>query len=592
MDIVTKSQFEQFKGQFGLSNISDNDAFELFVIYSVASRYTKSDTISKDLLLELSVGAGNDWGIDGIIPIVNGKIIVSIQEVEDLYVANSFLNVQFVFVQAKTSERFDLGDFGKTLDGIENILRDVSGEDVVAPCNSDLIDYRELIKFIYTKSADFQYGVNPSITVYYATCGVVGALKDFEARVDKTKSFIKNTDLVSSFNCNLCGRKEVVQLYKDTKNVLSVTIKVDQKISMPEVEKVSESYLCLMKFSEFKKLLIDEDGDIYESIFNDNIRAFQGDNTVNQAMSKSIQSGDLNLFTAMNNGITVISRDMRSTGQSISLTDYQIVNGCQTSNVLYNNRNVPGIDGLRLIVKLIASSDKDIRDSIIVGNNSQTEVKREQLVSLLDVQRTIEDYYIAQSRYEKLYYERRSKQFRSDGSSVPQNKIITIPFQIKAFVSMILGEPHSVRGYYGSIVQQFDKNGQKVFSSDFRPELYYTSALACFKMIECFSDRVIDRKYKKMKYHVLLAFRLMCEKEDLPNLSSNKVTEYCDHICAILMDDKKCKNGFIAAAKLIDVALKRDPSDSDRASQAVTDKIISLARMTNEFRKGNNVIVS
>ena len=84
MDIVTKSQFEQFKNQFSLNTMSETDSFELFVIYCVASKYVKSETVTKDLLNDLSVGNGGDWGIDGIIPIVNGKIVISTQEVDDL----------------------------------------------------------------------------------------------------------------------------------------------------------------------------------------------------------------------------------------------------------------------------------------------------------------------------------------------------------------------------------------------------------------------------------------------------------------------------------------------------------------------------
>ena len=502
-----------------------------------------------------------------------------------MYKANQYLNVHIIFVQAKTSEHFDLGDFSKTLDGVENIFRDVIGEVVSANCNSDLQDFRELIKYIYTKSADFQNGVNPLVSVYYSTCGVYNTdLVDFNSKIETTKSHILSYDLVSRFDCHLCGRKEIVQLYKDTKTQISATIRVDQKITMPDVFHVEESYLCLLQFSEFKKLLMDENGDIQDSIFNDNIRAFQGENTVNHSIAQSIQNGEINLFTAMNNGITVIAKEMRTTGQSIFLSDYQIVNGCQTSNVLFMNRDVPNIDSLKLIVKLIASNDKGIRDKIIVGNNSQTEVKREQLVSLLDVQKTIEDYYIAQTKYEKLYYERRSKQFRSDGGKVPQNKVITIPFQIKSFVSMILGEPHSVRGYYGSIVQQFDKNGLKVFSSDFRPELYYTSALACYKMTELFANKEIDRKYKKMKYHLLYAFRLMCEKTDIPDYKSNKTESYCDYLCSMLMDEERCKKGFAAATKMVDIALRRDPTDSDSTSKNVTLKLKELAKDANDYR--------
>lgn len=127
-----------------------------------------------------------------------------------------------------------------------------------------------------------------------------------------------------------------------------------------------------------------------------------------------------------------------------------------------------------LPVKLIASENKEIRDKIIVANNSQTEVKREQLIALIDTQKTIEDYYNAQNKYERLYYERRSKQYKSDSLSVPTSKVITIPFQIKAFISMILGQPDQVSGYYGSIVENFEKTGIKVFAPDTNPAFYYT----------------------------------------------------------------------------------------------------------------------
>lgn len=141
-------------------------------------------------------------------------------------------------------------------------------------------------------------------------------------------------------------------------------------------------------------------------------------------MSESLKKGDVNLFAAMNNGITVIAKGLITTGTNVHLSDYQIVNGCQTSNVLQQNLSIPNIDELMLTVKIISSKDKEIRDKIIVGNNSQTEVKREQLVALLDTQKYIEDYYNAQNKYEKLYYERRSKQYRFDETQIPSYKVI------------------------------------------------------------------------------------------------------------------------------------------------------------------------
>lgn len=578
MDIITESYFNQFKKQYGYQDKEESEAFELFSIYCIVSKHIKTDTISRSMLDDLNIGKGGDWGIDGIIIIVNGKLITSQQEVDDLLSANGTLHVKMILLQAKTSQKFNVGDFGKFLDGIEYILQDILGESTLPSCNEDLIEYRNLVKYIYSKSADFENGKNPYYETYYVTCGDYNNSSDFMARLSKTENKIKQLDLTKDFKCHILGKKEIVRYYKDTKSKIEAEIKVEQRISLPEIKNIEQSFLCLIPFKEFKRLIIDSNNKLINSVFYDNIRSFQGDNTVNKAMAESLKKDDVNLFAAMNNGITVISKGLTTTGTKFHLSDYQIVNGCQTCNVLQQNLTIPNIDRLLLTVKIISSKDKEIRDKIIVGNNSQTEVKREQLVALLDTQKYIEDYYNAQNKYDKLYYERRSKQYRFDETQIPSYKVITIPFQIKAFVSMVMGEPHKVSGYYGSIVEQFDKNGNKVFAPETNPALYYTSALACYKMAKNFDNNIIPRKYKKIKFHLLLAFRLKSEREQLPNFNSNKVQTYCDYLCEILCDNYKCQKGFEKATKLIDIALNREPKDQDRMSKDFTDKLLRLTK--------------
>ena len=585
MDIITKSHFEQFVKQYGYESMSDDDAFELFSIYCIVSKYVKTDTISRPVLDDLHIGNGGDWGIDGFIVIINGKIVTSQQEVEDLLAANGYIRMKIVLVQAKNSPNFKVAELGQFLDGAEYIMKDIMGENDLPSCNDFLMEYRNLIEFVYSKSADFEQGENPTFNMYYITCGDYNEQADFKAKISKTEKSILDYGLTKDFHCDMLGKKEIVEAYKETKSKIEVDIRVEQKISLPEVKNIEESYLCLIPFKEFKKLIIGPDSKIIQSVFYDNIRSFQGENTVNKAMAASLKNGDINLFAAMNNGVTVIAKSIKTTGIQIHLIDYQIVNGCQTSNVLQQNLDIPNIDELMLTVKIISSKDKEIRDKIIVGNNSQTEVKREQLVALLDTQKRIEDYYNAQNKYEKLYYERRSKQYRFDETQIPVYKVITIPFQIKAFVSMVMGKPHQVSGYYGSIVEQFDKNGVRVFAPETNPALYYTSALACYKMTECFDSHSIPSKYKKIKFHLLLAFRLMCECFALPQYNSNKVQMYCDHLCSILCDNKKCKEGFEAAVKLVDIVLKREPKDQDRASKLFTDNLHRVSSQLNEINK-------
>lgn len=590
MDIVTASFLNQFKEQYGYTDIAEDKCFELFSTYCIVSSFIKAETISTSLLEDLCIGNGGDWGIDSIILIVNGKIVTTEEEVNDLLDANGYIQLQIVLVQSKTSNNFDIGEFGVFLNGVEFLFKDII-EDIncLPTCNDDLEKYRNLIKYVYTKSAYFKDGINPLLDLYYVTCGEYNNQADFVARIQKTDNTIHSLDLTSSFKCHIFGKKEVISCYKETKSKIEADIKVDNKLIFPNIVDVEEGFLCLIPFKEFKKLIIDNNQNIIQSVFYDNVRSFQGNNSVNKAMSESLKNEDINLFVAMNNGITVIAKDVKTTGLNIHLSDYQIVNGCQTCNVLQQHLDVPNIDDLMLSVKIISSKSKTIKDKIIVGNNSQTEVKREQLVSLLDSQKYIEDYYNAQKTFEKLYYERRSKQYRYEETRIPVNKVITIPFQIKAFVSMILEKPHEVSGYYGSIVEQFDKNGVRVFASETNPALYYTSALANYKMVEWFSKNAQYKDFKKVKFHVLLAFKLMCQKNRQPQLNSNKVQQYCDHLCRILCDVQKCEKGFDAAIKLVSTVLGRSPKDSDRMSGKLTEDMIKTSIQIDSINKNKTL---
>ena len=96
-----------------------------------------------------------------------------------------------------------------------------------------------------------------------------------------------------------------------------------------------------------------------------------------------------------------------------SLEDYQIVNGCQTSHVIYNNREFLNLD-VSLPIKIIVPENDEVVNDIIVANNSQTEVKKEELMALSDFQKNLELFYNSiDDPKKRLYYERRSKQYDS-----------------------------------------------------------------------------------------------------------------------------------------------------------------------------------
>ena len=179
------------------------------------------------------------------------------------------------------------------------------------------------------------------------------------------------------------------------------------------------------------------------------------------------------------------------------------MNGCQTSHILYENRNLDGVDDLLIPIKVIGTTDEDIRNNITKATNSQTSIKPEQLEALSDFQKNLETYYSTYGENERLYYERRTGQYRLE--SIPKTKIVNIPQQIKSVSAMFLNNPHGVSGNYGAIVK---KVGNKIFNVNDKMILYYTSSLAQYKIEKLISAKVIDKKYNKSRYHAMMLFRI------------------------------------------------------------------------------------
>lgn len=590
MDKITQSFLDDFKESYGLTDKPNNYVFNLFAEYCIVSNYFSSESVSPTLMDAINV-EDYDSKIGGIAVIVNGKLVSSTQEVDDLLSANDYLEVKFIFIHIQLGDVVDAALISEFEKNVEMLFKSVVDEIELPRMNHQTTAYYNLLLHIYGKSVKFKG--EPKLMGFVASKSLYTPDDSTPAFVIDNTNSLRAYNLVSDVQNQLLGRKELVDFYKHSriKEEAEITVE-DKRFTLPSIPNVRESYLMLLPFSEFRKLIIDEKTDNIKNVFNDNIRAYQGANVVNRSIAETLRNNDFALFTAMNNGITVITRSLEIVGSTFKLSDYQIVNGCQTSHVLYQNRKLPGINKVQLLVKLISSTDKNVRNNIIMGANSQTEVRREQLMALSDLQERIEDYYNSVTKYERLYYERRSKQYRNE-VKVPQYKVITIPVQIMSFVSMFLSEPHNVRGYYGSIVENLERDNKIVFSESYQIDCYYTCGLTYFRLSRLFESGFIPSKYKKVKFHLMLAFRLVAEEKQIrmPELSDKRMGGYCESIMNILNTPTLYEPAFKKALFLIDKALGRDPQDNDRLSSKFTKSLFALT-YSNQAEAGTSDLLN
>jgi hypothetical protein len=110
-------------------------------------------------------------------------------------------------------------------------------------------------------------------------------------------------------------------------------------------------------------------------------------NAVNLKIEETLKSDNPHLFSVLNNGVTIVANEIKISGDKCTLFDFQIVNGCQTSNILYQNRILDTLSNMNIPIKLIVTTDDDIKSKITVSTNSQTAVKKEQLSAMTDFQK-------------------------------------------------------------------------------------------------------------------------------------------------------------------------------------------------------------
>lgn len=538
MDIIIDGYLNRFVEEFELEKKDKDTNFEKFCHYSILkNELTYLDDNDLD-----EVGVGKNKGIDGICFSIDGNIVTTIQEIKDLKKAKRNFDTTLYFFQAKTSSKFEDKEIANFCDTVIDFLSEKPQYTLTAESRKYHNIYLEILKLLsYLKSFNCK--------LFYCSTGAWDNNSSCAITINKKKGKLKNigyfkNDIVDVIPID---NEKLRKLYDKANQPLNVEFTFSHRMALKEISNVKESYIGILPFGEYKKVITDDETGKLKPLFYDNVRDFLGEQKeVNDKINKTIQDKQFDLFQVLNNGITIIAEDNKGRGDKFALINSQVVNGCQTSNVLFLNKDIEGIDNLFVPVKLIITEDSDIRDRIIVSTNNQTEIKEEQLLALTSFQKSLEEFYKLMG--DDLYYERRKSQYAHD-PNIKKKSIVDIREQIKSYVAMFLEEPHVVSGYFGKVYK--DRIGS-IFNSGHKYEPYYLSALTQFKFKQLLNSKKIERKYNKARYHIFMLFRMITEPYEKLDPNNKKIKNYCDAIIKILRAEKKCLEKFNNAIEIVD----------------------------------------
>jgi len=566
MNQILKSYLKNFVDESSLEHLDEATAFEYFVNHTVLSKI-HPDPFDVEAT---TIGGSNDNALDGIAIIVNDYIVTSEEEVNHFRKELRRFDVKFIFIQSKTSPEFDSGDLGNFLFGVRSFFE----EQPAIPMNPQLRNLRALKDYIYQFSIDMEK--SPVCEMYYVTTGTWTGDPNLEGRVQSEKTALEATKNFSLVRFVPVDNEHLKRLYLEVRRKVNKEINFEKHTAMPSIGEVHQAYIGILPASEYLKLITDTDGNLVRSLFYDNVRDFQGNNLVNQEIEATIQDEDQSdRFALLNNGITVVAKNVQQVGSRFSIQDYQVVNGCQTSHMIFLNKDAL-TDKMFVPLKLIVTNNTEVTNQIIRATNRQTQVYVEAFESTKPFHKQLEEFYNTFKNERPLYYERRSKQY--DGLAIKPTQIISLATQVKCFVGMFMNEPQSTHRYYGELLKAYEG---KLFQEEHNPYPYYCSGYAYTLLERFFVQKELNAKnHRAFRFHILMLFRMLIQTSQPPYLNSNKkIEKYCDSLRTVLWDEANALEIFNRATLLIDRALGKvtyAPFDATRRKAFTTDLITLL----------------
>ena len=256
--------------------------------------------------------------------------------------------------------------------------------------------------------------------------------------------------------------------------------------------------------------LISLQGIADQSIFAYNVRGPLGRTQVNKDIVSSIREKRRHkLFPLFHNGITVIANelDVDKKGETISLSDYFVVNGCQSLTALFDNKDQL-TDNLRVLTKFIKMEPASpLAKQVTEFSNNQNGVKPRDFMSNNPMQIRL------QNEFKKDYGGHYAFEIKR-GETHPTGTVISNEEAGLFLMAFDLRKPWATHRKY----QVFEDKYADLFG---RPEVTADRIVLCQTIIEAIDAALPSIKnqlfaqYRLTRYMLLFVIRVILENDPL-----------------------------------------------------------------------------
>ncbi|WP_156919165.1 AIPR family protein [Azovibrio restrictus] len=527
MHRIVAALLRDFVDSYQLQEMDEADQFERLVNHCVVT----PEVVESYDLADITTTTGDD-GLDGVAVIIDQEVMLSREDCEEI-LADGRRNhdAKVILVQAKTSENIDLGEILKFHAAIERFCHNFRD----APKDAIEANAKDVYMAAVDKAGSIRDG-KLGLVIRFSYTGRYLAPEEVERAKTELIARLVDEGYFSSVDYEILDREGIGRAFQMTAAPIEARVDAFSVAALPNIAGVEEAYLAVVPAKKFvDNMLSDETGRLRMHVFEENVRAFLGpDNPVNSAIGETIRSDESHSrFPVLNNGITIVSPDVRVQGLSITFVDFQIVNGCQTSNVLWINKDNLS-DDMMVSLKVIETDSEDVFTDLVRATNSQTKIDDDQFLSLQPVARRIETYFNSFTEDEnRLYFERRDRQYVGQG--VPGVKVFDLKILARCVSAVYLDRPDLSYRFPRKIFS--DRSiSSTAFSEENREIIYYTSCLVYYRMAMLFSNKQIPPEARRFKWHIMSLLSHRIAGSPRPALRNRKIEQWSQKIIDMVID--------------------------------------------------------
>jgi hypothetical protein len=311
MHRIVSAHLKKFVTEHSLDCFNESKQFEMFSNFWITYKFysTRFD-------VNAITSENDDCGIDGIAFIIDGELVTTTDEANGIFNRpKKNILVDIIFVQAKKSEKFERGEILKFSDGVLDFLRDEPN----LPQGEFIKNSKELFDIVVDNVSKIAFG-KPNCHLFYVTTGSYRQERELEGTFIGIRQSLTDSGFFQNVSVIPVDKDELIKLWSFTYSGVEAKFEVKGYTPYPEIAGITEAYLAIVPAKNFvTNVLTDEDGKLRNFIFQENVRAFLGEeNTVNNMIQHTLSyENGRERFGILNNGITIISPNVKVQSDSI-----------------------------------------------------------------------------------------------------------------------------------------------------------------------------------------------------------------------------------------------------------------------------------